>query len=179
MLNQRPKRHRYPTCLISHCVWMYHRFSLSYRDIEELMMARGVRVSYEGLRQWCLKFSRALIEGLRKKEPKRGDKWHLDEMAVRVNGKPYVLWRAVGSEGYELDIFLLKRRNKKSATRFLKRLLGTHPEPQVIVTDKLRSYCQPIKTLAPQAEHRRHKRLNNRAENSHQPIQRRKNHSSK
>jgi len=94
-------------------------------------------------------------------------------MAIRVNGDKYILWRAVDSGGYELDIFIQKRRNKKAARRFLKRLLGSHPAPRVIVTNKLRSYYQPIKKLMPKADHRKHKGLNNRAENSHQPTRRR------
>ena len=167
MLTQAPKGYRYPACIIDYCVFCYHRFNLSYRDIEEMMAKRGVRVSYESIRKWCLKFSRAYTSVLRKRECKRNDEWHLDEMTIRINGTNYILWRAVDSEGYELDIFIQKRRNKKAATRFLKGLLGSNPAPGVIVTDKLRSYNQPIKTLCKKTDHRRHKGLNNRVENAH------------
>ena len=173
MLYNSPKGHRFPAFIISHCIWLYHRFSLSYRDIEELMAARGIHVSYESIRRWCKKFARHLTKTLRKKEAVRGEKWHLDEMTLKIQGEPYVLWRAVDSQGYELDMFIQKRRNKKAAMRFLKRLLGTRPSPRVIVTDKLRSYTKPINVLFPNTEHRCHKRLNNRAENSHLPIRRR------
>jgi putative transposase len=166
------KGYRYPWSIISFCIYLYHRFSLSYRDIAEMLLFRGVTVSYESIRKWCLKFENYFNDVLKKKEPKRADKWHLDEMTTRINGEKYVLWRAVDSEGYELDILIQKRKNKKAAIRFLKRLLGSHPEPRVIVTDKLRSYLKPVKNLCPNADHRRHKRLNNRVENAHQPTRR-------
>ena len=173
MLSFTPKGHRYPAVIISHCIWLYHRFSLSYRDVEEIMFARGIKVTYESIRSWSIKFSDALVQTLKKKQHNRSDKWHLDEMSLKIKGEKFILWRAVDSDGYELDIFLQKRRDKKSATRFLKKLLGSNPKPRVIVTDKLRSYCKPITNLFPKADHRRHKGLNNRAENSHQPIRRR------
>ncbi|QGP57073.1 Transposase IS66 family protein (plasmid) [Piscirickettsia salmonis] len=173
MLSRPPKGHRFPAQVISYVIWLYHRFSLSYRDIEEMMAERGLRVSYESVRRWCKKFARPLTQRLRKKEAKRSDKWHLDEVTIKINGDKYVLWRAVDSEGYELDIFIQKRKNKKSAMRFLKRLLGSNPAPRVIVTDKLRSYNQPIKKCCPNADHRKHKGLNNRVENAHQPTRRR------
>ena len=167
------KGYRYPWSIISFCVYLYHRFSLSYRDIEEMMACRGVLVSYESIRKWCLKFAGYFNDALKKKEPARTDKWHLDEMTTRINGEKYVLWRAVDSNGYELDILIQKRKNKKAAVRFLKRLLGSHPEPRVVVTDKLKSYLKPVKSLCPNAQHRRHKGLNNRVENAHQPTRRR------
>lgn len=170
MLHHSPKGHRFPAFIISHCIWLYHRFSLSYRDIEELMFSRGVHVSCESIRRWCKKFSRYVTKTLRKKEAIRGEKWHLDEMTIKIQGEAYVLWRAVDSQGYELDMFIQKRRNKKAALRFLKRLLGVHPTPRVIVTDKLKSYIKPIRMLCSNTAHRCHKRLNNRAENSHLSI---------
>ena len=100
------------------------------------------------------------------------DKWHLDEMNIKVNGVWYILWRAIDSQGYELDVFLQTRRNKQAAVRFLTRLLGSYPAPRVMVTDKLRSYKKPIKNMCPDTEHRSHKRLNNRVENAHQPTRR-------
>ncbi|MDF1758081.1 MAG: IS6 family transposase [Legionellaceae bacterium] len=167
------KGYRYPWSIISFSVYLYHRFSLSYRDIEEMMLYRGISISYESIRKWCLKFASHFNDVLKKKEPARADKWHLDEMSTRINGEKYILWRAVDSEGYELDLLIQKRKNKRAEIRFLKRLLGSHPEPLVIVTDKLRSYLKPVKTLCTNADHRRHKGLNNRVENAHQPTRRR------
>ena len=118
------------------------------------MFVRGLRISYESIRQWCIKFARYFTDILKKKEPSRADKWHLDEMYTRINDEKYVLWRAVDSDGYELDIFIQKRKNKKAAKRFLKRLLGSNPTLRVIVTDKLRSYSNPVKQLCPKADHR-------------------------
>lgn len=170
---QKLKGYRFPWEIIHFCVYLYHRFSLSYRDIEELMLVRGIAISYESIRKWCIKFAGHFKHILKKKEPTRSDKWHLDEMTTRINGDKYVLWRAVDSNGYELDILIQKRKNKKAAIRFLKRLLGSYPEPRVIVTDKLRSYSKPIKNLCPSTVHRSHKGLNNRVENAHQPTRRR------
>jgi len=109
---------------------------------------------------------------IKKRERNPSDKWHLDEMIVKINGEAFILWRAVDSDGFELDIFLQKRRDKKAAIRFLLRLLGSYPKPRVMITDKLRSYKKPIKSLCPQTEHRSHKGLNNRVENAHQPTRR-------
>ena len=109
---------------------------------------------------------------IKKRERKPSDKWHLDEMTLRVNGEVFILWRAVDSDGYELDVFLQKHRNKKAAVRFISRLLGSYPAPRVMVTDKLKSYIKPIKLMFPKTEHRSHKGLNNRAENAHQPTRR-------
>ncbi len=109
---------------------------------------------------------------IRKRERKPTDKWHLDEMNIKIQVEVLILWRAVDSEGHELEVLLQKRRNKKSAIRFLSKLLGHYPAPRVIVTDKLRSYIKPIKLMCPKTEHRTHKRLNNRVENAHQPTRR-------
>ena len=171
-LNEPPKRHRFPMSIISQAVWLYHRFNLSYRDISEQLLYRGIDVSHETIRYWCYKFASHFKDIIKKKQRSPKDKWHLDEMTVKINGKKYILWRAVDSDGYELDIFLQLRRNKKSAIRFLSRLLGGYPAPRVIVTDKLKSYAKPIKNMCPKTNHRTHKRLNNRAENSHQPTRR-------
>jgi len=136
------------------------------------MAYRGIDLSHETVRKWHVKFSNHFRGVIKKRERKPSGKWHLDEMTVKIKGKPFVLWRAVDSEGFELDIFLQKRRDKKAAIRFLRRLLGSYPDPGVIVTDKLRSYKKPIKAMCPRTEHRSHKRLNNRAENAHQPTRR-------
>lgn len=171
-LSQPPKGHRFPMSIISQAVWRYHRFNDSYRDISEDLAYRGIIVSYEAIRGWCLKFSKNFKEVIKKRERKPGDKWHLDEMMIRINGEPFVLWRAVDSLGYELDIFLQKRKNKKAAIRFLSRLLGDNPAPRVIITDRLKSYFKPIRYMMPKADHRAHKGLNNRVENAHQPTRR-------
>jgi putative transposase len=121
---------------------------------------------------WSLKFTDHFKDVIKKRERKPSDKWHLDEMTVRINGDPFVLSRAVDEEGMELDVLLQKRRNKKATIRFLSRLLRDYPAPRVIVTDKLKSYNKPIKNMCSKAEHRCHKGLNNRAENAHQPTRR-------
>ena len=168
------RRHRFPGEIISYCVWLYYRFSLSYRDIEELMAQRGVRVSYETIRQWCLKFGQTIAAELRRRRPRPGDKWHLDEVYLKINGRTHYLWRAVDQEGVVLDILVQSRRNKQAAKRFLGRLLtGMQYAPRIIVTDKLKSYGAAIKELKLQVDHRQHKGLNNRAENSHQPTRQR------
>ena len=172
MLTQKLKRYRYPIEIISFVVWSYHRFNDSYRDIKERLLYRGISVSHETARTWCIKFGPHFKDVIKKREPKPSDKWHLDEQQLRINGETYYLWRAVDKDGYELDVFLQKRRNKRAAIRFLSRLLGSYPKPRVIVTDKLRSYIKPIKIMCKNTDHRCHKRLNNRAENAHQPTRR-------
>ena len=170
-MNQKPKRYRYPVSIISFSVWSYHRFNDSYRDVSERLAYRGIIVSHETVRHWCKKFSKSFTDVIKKKERKPTDKWHLDEMNIKINGEKFVLWRAVDSEGMELDVFLQKRKNKRSAIRFLSRLLGSYPSPKTMVTDKLPSYTKPIKKMT-KAKHLRHKRLNNRVENAHQPTRR-------
>ena len=169
---KKPSRHRYPMMIIGEAIWQYHRFNQSYRDVREQLLYRGVEVSHETIRNWGYKFGRKFADVIKKRERKVTDKWHLDEMTIKMNGEYYILWRAVDTEGYELDVFLQKRRNKKSAIRFLNRLLQSQPKPRVIVTDKLKSYIKPIKQMCPKTEHRNHKGLNNRAENAHQPTRR-------
>jgi len=171
-LSTAPRRHRFPVSIISQAVWTYHRFNHSYRDIQDELAFRGINVSHETVRSCSIKFSSHFRNVIKKRERKPSDKWHLDEMTVKINGELFILWRAVDSEGYELDVLLQKRRNKKAAIRFLSRLLGSYPAPRVIVTDKLKSYRKPIKFMCKQTEHRSHKGLNNRAENSHQPTRR-------
>jgi putative transposase len=166
--------HRYPAEIIAQCVRLYYRFPLSYRGVEELMFERGVVVSYESIRRWCFKFGPAIALGLRERRPRPNGKWHLDEMHVRMNGRTYYLWRAVDADGMVLDILVQDRRNREAAERFLRRLMERYPEgPRAVVTDKLASYGPAIKAVVPRAEHRSHKGLNNRAENSHQPTRQR------
>ena len=136
-----------------------------------MLARRGVEVSYETIRQWCLKFGQAYANQLRRRRPRPGDKWHLDEVVLKIKGKLCYLWRAVDQTGVVLDILVQSYRNTKAATRFFKKLLkGLEYVPRVIITDKLRSYGAAKKELLPRVEHRQHKRLNNRAENSHQPT---------
>ena len=147
----------------------------SYRDIKEELAYRNIIVSHEAIRSWCKKFAFHFKEVTRKRERKPKDKWHLDEISIKINGEYFVLWQAVDADGYELDVYLQKRRNKKSAICFLTRLLGCYPSPRLIVTDKLRSYVKPIRQMCPGTEHRSHKGLNNRVENAHQPTRRKEN----
>ena len=146
-MRSRPSRYRYPMMIIGQAVWQYHRFNQSYRDVREQLLYRGIDVSHETIRSWCYKFSKDFEKVIKKNQRKVTDKWHLDEMTMKVNGEYFILWRAIDSEGYELDVFLQKRRNKKSAIRFLSRLLKSYPVPRVIVTDKLKSYIKPIKVM--------------------------------
>ena len=131
-------------------------------------------MSHESIRSWCIKFGPAFRDVIKKRERNPSDKWHLDEMNIKINGQSFILWRAVDSNGYELDVFLQKRRDKKAAIRFLSRLLNQYQPPRVIITDKLKSYVKPIKHMDKEADHRSHKRLNNRVENAHQQPTRRK-----
>ncbi|MGW1902006.1 IS6 family transposase [Streptomyces hirsutus] len=166
--------HRYPVEVISHCVWLYFRFPLSFREVEELMLERGVVVSYETVRRWCAKFGQAYAAGLRRRRPRPGDKWHLDEVFVRINGELTYLWRAVDQDGNVLDILVQNRRDTAAARRFFRCLLKTtRAVPRVVVTDRLRSYGAAHREVMPSVKHRSHKGLNNRAENSHQPTRQR------
>ncbi|MFE7393100.1 IS6 family transposase [Streptomyces sp. NPDC057582] len=168
------KGHRYPVEVISHCVWLYFRFPLSFRDVEELMLERGVVVSYETIRRWCGKFGQAYANSLRRRHPAPGDKWHLDEVFIKIDGEQKYLWRAVDADGHVLDILVQNRRDTAAARRFFRRLLKQAGSvPRVIVTDKLRSYGAAHRKVMPSVEHRSHKGLNNRAENSHQPTRQR------
>jgi putative transposase len=165
---------RFPAEIISHGVWLYHRFPLSFREVEEMMLQRGVVVSHETVRQWCAKFGQTYANELRRRRPRPGDKWHLDEVFIKINGKTHYLWRAVDQHGTVLDILVTSRRDTKAATRFFRKLLkGLRYVPRVLVTDKLASYGVTHRRLMRSVEHRRSKYLNNRAENSHQPTRQR------
>ena len=167
-------RHRFPADLISHAVWLYHMFSLSLRDVELLLAERGIIVSYESIRRWCLKFGLAFADNLRRRRPQPGDKWHLDEVFTRIQGELRYLWRAVDQNGVVLDILVQSRRDCAAAKRFFKRLLkGLQYTPRVLVTDKLKSYGVAKRELLPDVEHRGSRYLNNRVENSHRPTRRR------
>jgi putative transposase len=168
------KRHRFPAEIISHCVWLYFRFCLSDRDVEELMAERGVSLTYEVVRYWCRKFGQIYANQLRRRRPRPGDKWHLDEVFLTIHGERHYRWRAVDQEGHVLDILVQSRRNKKAAKRFFRKLLkGLTYVPRVVITDKLQSYGAAMHELLPRVEHRQHRYLNHRAENSHQPTRQR------
>ena len=157
-------RHRFPADLISHAGWLYHVFSLSLRDVELLLAERGIIVSYESIRRWCLKFGSAVADNLRRRRPRPGDKWHLDEVFIRIQGKLRYLWRAVDQNGVVLDILVQSRRDGAAAKRFFKRLLkGLRYTRRVLVTDKLKSYGVAKRELSPDVEHRESRYLNNRA----------------
>jgi putative transposase len=155
-------------------VWLYHRFPLSFREVEELMLTRGVVVSYETIRQWCAKFGQVYANRLRRRQARPGDKWHLDEVFIRINGTIHYLWRAVDQHGNVLDILVQPRRNALAAKKFFRKLLkGLQYVPRVIITDGLSSYRVAHRELMASVQHRRSKYLNNRAENSHQPTRHR------
>jgi putative transposase len=168
------KGHRYPVEVISYCVWLYFRFPLSFREVEELMLERGVVVSYETVRRWCARFGQRYAGALRRRQHRPGDTWHRDEVFIKISGEPKCLWRAVDQDGNVLDILVQNRRDKAAARRFFRRLTKkTHAVPGMIVTDRLRSYGAAHREVMPCVEHRQPKYLNNRAENSHQPTRQR------
>jgi putative transposase len=159
------RRHRFPAEIISHCVWLYFRFLLSYRDVEELLAERGAGVSHETIRQWCGKFGPVFAASLRRRRARPGDKWHLDEVVLKINGRRHWLWRAVDQDGVVLDILVQPRRNQEAAETFLRQVVGgCGYQPRVVITDKLASYPPAVRRVLPGVEHRRHKGLNNRAE---------------
>ena len=168
------KGHRYPAEIINHCVWLYFRFPLSFREVEEMMLERGVVVSYETIRRWCAKFGQSYANALRRRRARPGDKWYLDEVFIKINGTLHYLWRAVDQDGNVLDVLVQSRRNALAAKRFFRKLLKSlEYVPRVIVTDKLGSYQVAHRELLGSVEHRQSKNVNNRAENSHQPTRQR------
>jgi transposase-like protein len=167
-------RHRFPPEIIRHAVWLYVRFTLSYRDVEDLLAERGLDVSYETVRRWVLKFGPLFARELRRRRHRPTSHWHLDEMAVLIGGKQFWLWRAVDDEGEVLDLLVQRRRDKNAAVKLMRKLLKKHGfAPDVLVTDKLRSYGAAKVALGLSARHEQGLRKNNRAENSHQPVRRR------
>ena len=169
----RLKGFRYPREIIAYAVWAYHRFALSTADIEDLLAERGVMVSREAVRLWVNRFGAHFATCIRRDRPRPNDKWHMDEVVIPINGVKHWLWRAIDANGDTLDILVQTRRNAKAAKRFLARLIARFGQPRVVITDKLRSYIKPIARLAPDADHRAHKGLNNRIEGSHRPTRRR------
>jgi putative transposase len=147
---------------------------LSFQDVEELLCERGVTVTYEAIRKWCRKFGQPYANQLRRRRVWPGDKWHLDDMVLAIKGDHHYLWRAVDQDGHVLDILVQRRRHKRAAKKFFCKLLkGLSYVPRVIVTDKLKSYGAAKREILPGVEHRQHRYLNNRAENSHQPTRQR------
>jgi putative transposase len=166
--------HRFSAEVISHAISLYFRFPLSLRMVEEMLAARGILVSHETVRQWALKFGQSFANQIRSRLPAPGDKWHLDEVVISISGRKHWLWRAVDQHGAVLDILVQSRRNAKAAKRLLRKLLRKQGvAPRVLITDKLASYAAAKRTVMPSVEHRQHKGLNNRAQNSHQPTRRR------
>ena len=164
------KRFRYPAEIISHAVWLYHRFCLSFRDVEELLAARGIVVSYETIRRWCLKYGQKYAKSLKNTQGNLGDQWFLDEVFIKINGRPYYLWRAVDQDNCTLEILVQAKRNKRAALKFLRKLLKSNPEPNRITTDKLRSYSAALKAIGSSTPHDTDQYRNNIVENSHQPT---------
>jgi putative transposase len=168
------KRHRFPAEIISRCVWLYFRFCLSYRVVEELMAEREVILTSEAVRYWCRTFGQTYANQLRRRRPRSGDKWHLDEVFLTIHGERHCLWRAVDQDGNILDIPVQRRRDKQAARTFVRKLLkGLTYVPRVIITDQLKSYGAAKHEVLPTVEHRQHRYLNNRTENSHQPTRQR------
>lgn len=169
--NRLYKRHRFPSEIIQYAVWIYFKFNLSHRDIEDLLAKRGIQVSYEAIRLWCNKFGPKYAAKLRRKHQGFGDTFFLDEVFIKINGVQYYLWRAVDQDDEVVDIYLQKRRDGNAAKRFFKRLLKKNKgEPRKIVTDKLRSYGVAHRELIPDSIHDTNQYANNRSELSHQPT---------
>jgi putative transposase len=164
--------HRFPAEVIGHAVWLYFRFPLSLRMVEEMLAARGIAVSHETVRRWALKFGQDFANRIRRKLPCPGDKWHLDEAAIRIAGVKHWLWRAVDQAGTVLDVLVQSRRDERAAERLLRKLLKRQCRaPRVMITDKLPSYGAAKREVMPGVEHRRRKGLNDRAENLHGAFQ--------
>ena len=167
-------RHQFPPAIIRHAVWLYFRFTLSYRDVEDLLAERGLDISYETVRRWVSKFGPLFARELRSRRHRPTSQWHLDEMAVLIGGKRFWLWRAVDDEGEVLDLLVQRRRDKNAAVKLMRKLIKKQGfAPGVLVTDKLRSYGAAKAALGLSALHEQGLRKNNRAENSHQPVRRR------
>ena len=166
--------HRFPGIVIQQAVWLYFRFALSYRDVEDILVERGIDVSYETVRRWALKFGTIIARKLRRGRPRPDGQWHLDEVFVCINGRQFYIWRAVDSEGEVLDILVQPRRDRKAALKLMRKLLKKQGiTPAKIVTDKLRSYGSALCELGVVRRHDTGRWRNNRAENSHQPLRQR------
>jgi len=163
------KRHRFPPDIISYAVWLYHRFNLSHRDIEDVLAERGIIVSYESIRLWCIKFGSKYARRLKRRHQGYGDTFYIDEVFVKINGKQRYLWRAVDQDGEVIDVYLQAKRDGAAAKRFFRRLIEIYQgEPRKIVTDKLKSYGVAHPEVIPEAIHVTDQYANNRAEQSHE-----------
>jgi putative transposase len=172
-MSKRSRYHgyRFPSEIISHAVWLYHRFCLSFRDVEDLLAQRGIIASYETVRQWCRKFGPKYARMLKRRRGRLGDTWHLDEIFITINGQRQYLWRAVDQDGDVLDILVQPRRDQSAAERFFRRLLTSQAtEPRWLITDRLRSYGAAHRVVMPSVNHNTGRYANNRAEVSHQPT---------
>jgi putative transposase len=166
--------YRFPPEIISHAVWLYHRFGLSFRDVEDLLAERGVIVTYAAIRQWCLTFGLDYARRLRRRRGRMGDTWYLDEVFVKIQGRQQYLWHAVDEDGDVIDLLVQSRRNRRAASRFFRKLLkGQGREPRRLITDKLRSYSAARRRVMPSVIHCTDQYANNRAEVSHQPTRQR------
>ena len=166
--------YRFPPEIISHGVWLSHRFCLSFRDVEELIAKRGILVSYETIRQWCRKFGPEYARKLKRRQGRLGDVWYLDEVFVKIGGERHYLWRAVDQDGDVIDILVQRYRNARAAKRFFRKLLkGEGSTPWKLVTDKLKSYGAAHRMTMPSVDHNTARYENNRAEVSHQPTRQR------
>ena len=166
--------HRFPAEIISHAVWLYHRFCLSFRDVEDLLAERCIIVTYETIRHWCQKFGADYARRLRKRQGRLGDSWHVDELFVRINGQQQYLWRAVDQDGDVIDTLLQPHRDRRAAERFFQRLLRREgKEPLRIITGRLKSYGAALRTMLPHVAHDTGRYANNRAEVSHQHTRQR------
>ena len=166
--------YRFPREIISHAVWLYHRFGLSFRDVEDLLAERGVTVTYEAIRLWCRTFGLDYARRLRRRRGRMGDTWYLDEVFVKIQGRLQYLWRAVDEDGDTIDMLVQSRRNRQAALRFFRKLLkGQGCVPRRLITDKLRSYPAACRTVMPSVVHCTDHYANNRAEVSHQPTRQR------
>ena len=165
--------YRFPAEIISHAVWLYHAFGLSLRDVELILAERGITVTHESIRSWCRKFGSEFAARLRRRRPKPGDTWHLDEVFLRINGVLHYLWRAVDHEGEVLEAHVTERRDKAAVLKLLKKLMERHGQPEEVVTDTLRFYGAPLKELGGEDRRLPERWENNRAETSHRPFRRR------
>ena len=176
MTSQSPsyRGYRFPSEIISHAVWLYHRFGLSFRDVEDLLAERGITVTDEAIRHWCRTFGLDYARRLRHRRGRQGDTWYLDEVFVKIQGRQQYLWRAVDEDGDVLDILVQSRRNRRAAERFFRKLLKSQGrEPRRLITDKLRSYSAALRIVMPAVVHCTDQYANNRAELSHQPTRQR------
>ena len=147
------QRYRYHSSIISHCVWLYYRFTLSYSDIKLIMMKKGISVTYESIRYWSLKFGKIYAKRI-KKTKQYGDYVYMDEVFCKIQGKRVYLWRAVDQDGQTIDVLVQEKRNSNAAKRFLKKIRkSTKQTLTTVVTDKLKSYIKPIKTLLSNVPH--------------------------